>query len=114
MKILIDDIRNIEGMDIIIRNYEHAKMITPLLFYNNEIHLFLDHDLGGEKTGYHFICYLIENALTWAEEDYKVHSFMPTRVTIVSANPVGRQNIERALNNFGYRKVKGDWVLNED
>jgi len=55
--------------------------------------LFLDHDLGGEEmvesgpgTGYEVACWLEENP-----------SKKPNRIYLHSLNPVGRQNMKRAL-----------------
>lgn len=53
----------------------------------------LDHDLGpDESTGYNLVC--------WMER----HGVWPDKVSIHSANSVGRKNIERALLANGYRR----------
>jgi len=85
---LVDDIRDLHA-DIIARTYEGATIVADAIFLN-ECRLLLDHDLGPGKTGYDFINYLI------------AESNMPAEVWIVSSNPVGRDNIGRALEAEGY------------
>lgn len=95
MKILVDDLRDIEGMDLIARTFHSGKMAC--YYFNEHIkHLFIDHDLGSmepNETGYGLITALLESRSC------------PPRVTIVSANPVGRDNIGRALEHHGYKKL---------
>jgi hypothetical protein len=53
-------------------------------------HLSLDHDLGTEKTGY--------DVIKWIEEQvFNNINYNPPIITIHSANPAGRNNIELAL-----------------
>ena len=61
-------------------------------------HLYLDHDLGdvGEPTGYDVLNMALHRGI------------LPANVMLVTANPVGRENMERALENAGYEK-KGNW-----
>lgn len=86
--------RDIEGMDLIARNFHSGKMTC--YYFNEHIkHLFIDHDLGSmhpNETGYGLITLLLESRSC------------PQWVTIVSANPVGRDNIGRALEAHGYEK----------
>lgn len=95
MNILIDDIRMM-NVDIIARNYDSG--LSILNKFNHLIDtLYIDHDLGSEdpnETGYTLISDLIQS-------DFKKH---PDTIIIVSSNPVGRDNIARALLNNGYKK----------
>lgn len=53
-------------------------------------HLSLDHDLGEEKTGY--------DVVKWIEEkSFHDASYQPPIMIIHSANPAGRQNMERGI-----------------
>ena len=88
--LLVDDIRDVAA-DIICRNYEAAVTLSTSLWLY-EWRLLLDHDLGPGKTGYDFINHLI------------TEKNMPKEVFIVSSNPVGRDNIGRALEAEGYVK----------
>jgi hypothetical protein len=79
------------GFDISVMTASEA---ISLLSTGKVIHISLDHDLGDEHvtgSGYEVACWIEEKAflgtlprLTWA---------------IHSANPVGRANMEKALNN---------------
>jgi hypothetical protein len=95
MRVLVDDIRAIDA-DIIVRNFKSSILLADKLDFA-DVDLLLDHDLGEEKTGYNFINYLIEIGN------------LPKLVTIVSSNPVGRDNIIRALENEGYVRKHGDF-----
>lgn len=46
--------------------------------------LYLDHDLGCNKTGYDVMCWLEEHP-----------EFLPGNISFVSANPVGRQRMQQ-------------------
>jgi hypothetical protein len=61
-------------------------------------HLYMDHDLGdiSRNTGYHMLTIALEDGIC------------PEKVTFVTSNPVGRDNMIRALENHGYTK-KGQW-----
>jgi len=87
---LVDDLRDIDA-DTVARTYADAVKVADTLDLSCAT-LYLDHDLGEEKTGYNFIMYLI------AEEN------LPKEVLIVSSNPVGRDNIGAALVQEGYQK----------
>lgn len=54
--------------------------------------LYLDHDLGCNKTGYDVMC--------WLEEHLE---FLPNRVVFVTSNPVGRQRMEQVAGKL-YKK----------
>lgn len=97
MKLFIDDLRELNYVYpkenkrnwIIARNYTEA--INALNKYNITFISF-DHDLGIGKTGYDVAKYIEEKVYNKEMKipDYKIHS----------ANPVGRKNIERAMNGL--------------
>ena len=90
----IDDIRNpINDNWIVARNYKEA--INIITKNNCPFFISFDHDLGEEKTGYDVAKWLIETDLNYPgfihnNFDFKVHS----------ANPVGKENIEKLLRNY--------------
>ena len=94
MKVLyIDDIRFPEyfhqiGAEITVaRTYDEA-----IQYLGDEYDIIsLDHDLSEEKTGYDIAKYIVENQI-------KVGS-----ITVHSANPVGRFNINQLLTHYGYK-----------
>lgn len=45
--------------------------------------VYLDHDLGGEQTGYDIMCWLEANPV-----------YLPKEIVIITSNPVGRQRME--------------------
>lgn len=95
--LLIDDERDIKA-DFIARNY--ADGITLLRTKGPFKTLYLDHDLasftedGLEKTGYDVMCFLEKN----------LH-LVPKEIICVSANPVGRERIQRVIKSI-YRRRK--------
>ncbi len=96
MYLLIDDTRNIH-CDLICRTAESG---IEALMKNEVTHLYLDHDLGVGKTGY--------DVVLWLEQS---PAHRPKAVTLVTNNPAGRQNIERALLSMGYLLEEGTWKL---
>ena len=92
--LLIDDFREFD-VDHIAKNArdgQQALLSFPVT------HLYMDHDLGDvdEPTGY--------DVLVWALE----RGTCPPNVQMVTANPVGRDNMVAALENAGYTK-DGVW-----
>ena len=86
--LLIDDIRTMPGATIA-RTSTEGKLYLAQGSWDI---LYIDHDLGEDTvSGYDII--------NWALETDR----MPEKVYIVSQNPVGRANIERALDNAGYQ-----------
>ena len=86
--LLIDDMRNLPA-DHTCRTYEEG---IKYLQKGPWDLLLLDHDLGDfifegtymrEKTGYDVLCWLERNP-----------QFLPKRIELVTANPVGRQRME--------------------
>lgn len=91
MWLLIDDKRDFH-CEVIART---AKAGRKMLALGGWECLCLDHDLGCKESGYD-IC-------VWALEC----GFMPKRVQLVTANPVGRENIKKALLADGYKTRDG-------
>ena len=94
--LFLDDIRNPKTKRNwkIARSFEEAKFII----YDHGIpdYISFDHDLGEgtAKTGYDFAKWLIEY-------DYQHNIFeKPIEFNVHSANPIGRINIERILENY--------------
>lgn len=93
----IDDIRdpekylNLDKSYIILwaRSYDSAKRYIDL--YRPDVVDF-DHDLGEEKTGYDVAKYIVHQCMENKSNlpEYKIHS----------ANPVGRENIDKLLQNY--------------
>jgi NAD+-processing family protein with receiver domain len=95
VKVFLDDIRNPpDDSWIVVRNYSDC---ISLLQTGKVTVLSLDHDLGADETGY--------DVAKWIEEKVFLYSFNPPEITIHSANPVGRSNIEAALYSI-YRQVE--------
>lgn len=62
---------------------------------NDCFHLYLDHDLGEGKSGYDFCKWFIE----WNYDlEYKMY------FTLLTANPVGRNNMRQLLTHYGYQE----------
>ena len=102
-KVLIDDFRDdndehqLPRMDLIIRNNKAYELVKPIL-KNLDFVLYADHDLGidfntceYERNGYKILMDMIEAGI------------YPVAVYVITANPVGRHNIELALHHEGYR-----------
>ena len=94
--LLIDDFRFFE-MDHIARTGQDGR--KALLAFP-VTHLYMDHDLGpySDTNGY--------QVLTWALE----RGIAPAHVQLVTSNPVGAENMRRALEAHGYEK-KGVWFV---
>lgn len=86
MWLLIDDVRDL-NCDAIARTAEVGK---KLLTVGGWECVCFDHDLGQPETGYDVLCWALENNL------------LPSKVQLVTSNPVGRENMRRALENNGY------------
>lgn len=91
MRLLIDDKRDMPD-GIIARDFESGKKMLALGGFDV---LYLDHDLGEINTGYDII--------NWASE--YADEILPPKIVVVSSNPVGLENIGRALVSFGYKRV---------
>jgi hypothetical protein len=70
-----------------------AEAINLLTRHRGEVDaLSLDHDLGGDDTGYRVV--------TWLEEEVFLRGYPPPRLSIHSANPVGRIRMQQAIDNI--------------
>jgi hypothetical protein len=95
MWLMIDDQRNL-NCELEARTAAEGRAL--LIQYAGQIEcLCLDHDLGpcpvtgiNQESGYDIALWALMNEI------------MPPRVQLVSANPVGRQNIANALGAYGY------------
>ena len=92
--LLIDDMKDL-GVENVARTASQGKQ---MLRDNPVTHLYIDHDLGCKESGYDIVNWAIEQKL------------LPRWIQIVSHNPVGVQNIERALKAEGYVRVKNFWI----
>lgn len=99
MKIWLDDVRPApEGWIWCKNSQEFCSYENLLAFVNGEVEaISFDHDLGIESAGngYQIACTLEE--LVYSERMYRRN--LP-EFTIHSANPVGRRNIQRAIDNI--------------
>lgn len=84
----MDDIRRAPNGWVQVFNYKEA--IRVLSGCDVE-EIFLDHDLGGKKTGYDIAVWMVE------------HDKVPQLVSVHSANPVGREDIEQLLRRYWER-----------
>lgn len=98
MRVWVDDVRpKPDDYDVWLKN---ADVTIRTLRTCCVTHLSLDHDLGDDvKTGYDVAKFIEEAA-------YK-KILAPLEVVVHSANPVGRRNIERALDRA--RLFWRDW-----
>lgn len=97
LHVLIDDIREIDGIDIVCRTVEHALQV---LKSEPVTHLYLDNDLGLDQPmeGIHI--------LMWAVE----HEVVPDNVYLVTANPIAKKRMEDVLMfDLEYQKEKNWW-----
>jgi len=90
MRLLIDDIRSIENVDVTVRSYDAG---IDNLKTRKFDHVIIDHDLGYDKTGY--------DILKWCE----INKIWPETVELITSNPVGRENMERVLISNNYFKI---------
>jgi hypothetical protein len=92
MWLLIDDMRDSMGCDIVARNLEAGKKMLEVCDWEC---VCLDHDLGAGESGY--------DILKWAFEKGRV----PSHVQLVTNNPVGRKNMANLLKDNGYNNKNG-------
>ena len=95
MYLWIDDIRNPNGNAedyVVVRNAKDG--IAALRTMEWDI-LYLDHDFGAEEngTGYEVACWIEQNRTN-----------SPKKIVLLTSNPVGRENIARALAS-SYRRA---------
>ena len=91
LRLWVDDLREPpDDTHFWARTYEEA--ILYLLLHVHEIGdivIHLDHDLGGEHTGYDLAC--------WIERQFFETGVAPKMVWCHSQNPVGRKRIEQVI-----------------
>lgn len=92
--LLVDDVRDSMGCDIVARNAEAAKELIFCLRGKLDCIIF-DHDLGEGENGF--------NVLKWALEN----NLCPNKIQLVTNNPVGRQNMENILRDYDYSVQAG-------
>ena len=91
MNLYLDDLRTTpEGFD---RVYNYEEFVTYLERKGLPDFISFDHDLGEDFSGYDCAKYLVEYCLT--------HQLPLPNYQVHSQNPVGKENIERLLDNFG-------------
>ena len=83
----VDDSKPCPHGCAVARTYDDA--LRLLRRYSYEV-LYLDHDLGEQRTGYDLLMQLIEDGR------------VPPRVECISWNPVGRKRIAAALAEIGH------------
>ena len=99
-KLFLDDERDPVGEDwVIARSYIHA--CIGLVEKGFPRFISFDHDLGEGMTGYDFARELIQYDMAYDEmpEDFDFY--------VHSQNPVGKENIEKLLNNYLESKKNG-------
>ena len=95
--LLIDDVRIVEGMDVVARTSIEGR---AALLQHPVTHLVLDNDLGANQDmeGYDILMWAIQN------------DCVPGTISIISANPVAKRRIEAALiHDLGYAYRGGWW-----
>lgn len=92
IKVFLDDTRDTPSGWV--RTYTASETIE-LLKGGNVVELSLDHDLGDQTMcgDGHLVC-------VWVEEQVALHDFEPPRMVIHSANPVGRDRMQRAIESI--------------
>ena len=101
MILLIDDMREITGADLIARTYYGGLIVLKKL--KGQLHsLYLDHDLGSTtRTGYDLLKYGLENGL------------IPNEVVLVTNNPVGFTRMSNLLYDYNYIDKQGVFIKQE-
>lgn len=93
MRIYVDDTRSAPKDFILANNYKDA--INIINRNKDDIDcLSLDHDLGGNKSGYDICLYLVENEI------------FPKEINLHSANPVGVKNMYQLLDRYMPKNIK--------
>ena len=96
MQLYLDDLRPTpEGFD---RVYSYEEFVAYLERKGLPNFISFDHDLGEDLSGYDCAKYLVEYCL--------VHQLPLPNYQVHSQNPVGKENIERLLENFRSFELK--------
>ena len=90
VKLYLDDLRPVPDGFIGIRSY--IAFVAHITEYGLPDFISFDHDLGLEESGYDCTKWLVDYCLDHQQQlpDFAVHS----------QNPVGKENIQRLLENF--------------
>ena len=89
-KLYLDDLRvTPEGFD---RVYNYVDFVEYITQNGLPDFISFDHDLGEDESGYDCAKYLVEYCIE--------HNLSLPKFSVHSQNPVGKENIERLLNNF--------------
>ena len=92
MKIYLDDIREPPIGWKLVHWPDEA---IELLKTGQVTHISLDHDLGDDKKGTGY------DVILWMEEAVAISNFkLPKYISIHSANPVGKERMQRALDRI--------------
>lgn len=95
MKLFLDDIRDPpDNTWTVARTMLEAKVLLESGYFEYKV-LSLDHDLGkNTQTGY--------DLMKWIEKETHDNEYflLPKKITIHSANPVGRKNMENAIRSI--------------
>ncbi|MEW0646950.1 cyclic-phosphate processing receiver domain-containing protein [Escherichia coli] len=99
--ILIDDVRNLNGMDIIIRTPEAAVEFLNNTDTTGHV-VYFDNDLAVDgMEGYQILRLLLE------------FGQRPKKVVLVTSNPVAKQTMRNDLLDLGYKenpnRIEYDW-----
>ncbi|MGO9837683.1 MAG: YpsA SLOG family protein [Polyangiaceae bacterium] len=103
IRVWLDDVRPAPA------GWTHAKTAREtiaLLAAGGVVEISLDHDLGDEATcgtGYEVAC--------WIEEAVATRGFVPPAIRIHSANVVGRERMQRAIDSIERLRAKGSAEL---
>jgi hypothetical protein len=110
MKIFLDDIRDApDDTWTVVRNIGEAlEYILDATVSIEEISL--DHDLGEENEPFngYWLCNWFERQMAIGKDDesFEPHIF-PERLSIHSANPVGRRNMQAAIDSIERMRTNG-------
>ena len=89
-KLYLDDLWvTPEGFD---RVYNYEDFVEYITQNGLPDFISFDHDLGEDESGYDCAKYLVEYCIE--------HNLSLPKFSVHSQNPVGKENIERLLNNF--------------
>ena len=92
VSLLVDDVRDLRVTDLIARNYKGAIQVLTAIKVDV---MYLDHDLGPGKTGYDLLNFMFAKNIR----------IKPKQIILVTMNPVGRENMIRAILNSGYEHI---------
>lgn len=97
MKLLVDDTRGFEDVDMIVRDPLLAKEVITV-FGDTITHLYLDNDMGATIEGWELLNWILRNSVP-----------IPN-VQLVTSNSSAAGRMELALENYGYIKKGAWWV----